>query len=297
MKILATIVLGMSLMAGGCTTISPGYVGVKINQMGSARGVEDIPAVTGLQFYLPFYSAVFEYPTFNQQVKYTLDQDDDYLNEEVTFTTKDKMKIGVDVALSYFIEASQVPHFYVKFRSDDLGNFTHGFLKNTVRDSFVNNGGHYSIDDVMGDNSVFISEVKTDVEAALMAYGIKIDQFGIIGAPRPPAQVLLAIDETQKAKQVAIQLEAELKQSEASAAKRVAEAEGIANAQVARAKGEAEANRLMSSSITGTLLEWQRLQAQRESIGKWDGTLPTTVLGGNTPTILQIPTFTRQAGQ
>ena len=31
------------------------------------------------------------------------------------------------------------------------------------------------------------------------------------------------------------------------------------------------------------------LAVQRESISKWNGALPSTVFGGNTPTILSVP--------
>jgi regulator of protease activity HflC (stomatin/prohibitin superfamily) len=285
--ILSALLFGLVMQA--CTTIPAGYVGIKVNNMGANRGVDELPAVTGFQTFLPMTTSIFTYPTFNQQVKYTLAEDDDYANEEVTFTTKDKMKVGVDVALSYFIQANEVPHFYVKFRNDDIEGFSHGFLKNTVRDAFVQNAGHYTIDDVMGDNSIFIAEVRKDVEQAVLPLGVKIDQFGIIGAPRPPASVLDAIDATQRAKQIALTVEAELKQAEAEAKKQVAAAEGHAQSQIADARGVAESNRLKLSSINDTLLEWERLQAQKMSVQKWNGQLPSTVMGGNVPLMLQIP--------
>jgi len=43
--------------------------------------------------------------------------------------------VRADVSLSYAIDAAKVPDFYVNYRTDDLERFTHGILKDIVRNS------------------------------------------------------------------------------------------------------------------------------------------------------------------
>ena len=61
----------MFLMVMGCTRVNPGYTGIKVVYGGGDRGVQDFPIVTGWVGYLPFFSTVFEYPTFVQTTVWT----------------------------------------------------------------------------------------------------------------------------------------------------------------------------------------------------------------------------------
>jgi regulator of protease activity HflC (stomatin/prohibitin superfamily) len=121
-------------------------------------------------------------------------------------------------------------------------------------------------------------------------YGVKISQFGIIGAPRPPQAVQEQINAKVKAQQLALQKENEVQQAKADATKRVAQAEGEARARIAEAEGQAKANQVLMSSMTPALLEWRRLALQEQALGKWNGTLPTYNGGGAVPFISIEPT-------
>jgi len=107
------------------------------------------------------------------------------------------------------------------------------------------------------------------------AYGVVIQQFGIIGAPRPPDAVLQAINLKISATQLAIQKQNELVQAEADAKK-----------VIAKADGDAKANERLAQSITPQLLQWTALEIQRMSIAKWNGALPT-YNAGSLPFVMQ----------
>jgi regulator of protease activity HflC (stomatin/prohibitin superfamily) len=277
------------LMSASCTRIGPGHVGVKVSLAGTSRGVEDIPATTGWVFYNPLLTRVYEYPTFVQTAKWTRDLNEGRpINEEITFTNKDNMLIAADISLSYSLQPDKVPHFYVKFRSDDLSSFTHGFLRNVARDCFNEHAGKFAVEQIMGDNAPFLKEVRECLQSQMTPIGIQIEQFGFIGAPRPPEAIVSAINAKAQAQQIAMQKQNEIVQAQAEAAKQVARAEGEAKAQIARAQGEAEANRLLSQSINQTLIEWRRLEIQARTVDKWNGVRPT-VEGGGAGLMLQIP--------
>ena len=53
-----------------CNRIDAGYEGIKVNLYGSNKGVDDVALVTGMVWYNPFTTSVYEYPTFVQTVDY-----------------------------------------------------------------------------------------------------------------------------------------------------------------------------------------------------------------------------------
>ena len=207
------------IMAVGCncvTRIGPGYVGIKVSMAGSNRGVEDIPATTGWVFYNPLITKVYSYPTFVQTAKWTKDPHEGRpINEEITFTNRDSMLIAADISLSYSLRSDKVPHFYVKFRNDNLDDFTHGFLRNVARDMFNETAGKYSVEQIMGDNGPFLAEVRDRLQKQVEAIGVVIEQFGFIGAPRPPEGIIHAINAKVQAQQIALQKQTEITQAEA----------------------------------------------------------------------------------
>lgn len=266
------------LAGSGCTRIGPGHVGIEVDLAGSQRGVQDFTLKTGWVFYNPISTEIEEYPTFVQTVAWTKSlEEGNPVNEEITFTTGDQMKVDADISLAYHLVAEKVPAFYVKFRSDDLQTFTHGFLRNMAREKFDNIAGKYKIEDIMGDNAKFLADTRKALQEELEPQGVILDQFGFIGAPRPPQAVVDAINEKVRAIQQAIMAENQLRTSRAEAQKRIAAAEG-----------EAESNKILTSSLSPTLLEWRRLELQGQAIVKWNGNLPTYNGGGAIP-FLQLP--------
>lgn len=275
--LLPLLAFALSSTACGTTRIPPGYAGIVVNQSGTDRGVDSYPATTGRVWYNPFNTSVYEYPTFTQTVVWTKNaQEGNPINEEITFTNKDKMLIAVDVNLSYQLNISKVPAFYVKFRSDDLSTFTNGYMHNVARDAFNTEGGKYSIDQIMGDNASFIADVRKTLQEQLSPLGVELGQFGVIGAPRPPPSVIEQITASVHATQLTQQKVNELQQVEADAKKVVAQAGGAADARLRQADAEAEANKRIAASISPTLVEYLRVQ-------KWDGALPQVTGGGTIP--------------
>lgn len=283
----AGVVVLAVLLVGCSKTVPPGYTGIEVDYYGGNRGVQQIPIVTGRVWYNPFTTSILEYPTFMQSTVWTRNVAEGHpVNEEISFTNKDQMLITADISLSYQLGDACVPAFYVKFRSDDLDKFTHGYMRNVARDTFDSVAGRYAMDQIMGDNNGFLKEVRGRLQEEVKPLCVTISQFGFIGAPRPPAAVVEAINGKAKATQDAIRVENELRATTAEAQKSVARAEGDARARIAAADGEAKANQMLASSLTPTVIEWQRLQLQQHQISKWNGVLPT-VSTGSTPFLLQ----------
>jgi regulator of protease activity HflC (stomatin/prohibitin superfamily) len=273
------------------TRIEAGYTGIEVNLAGSQRGASEIPIRTGWVFYSPLTTQVIEFPTFVQTVKWTRDMNEGHpINEEMGFNSKEGMEISADVSLSYAIDPKHVPDFYVKYRVNDLDVFTHGILRDIVRNSLNEVASTYVVEDIYGEKKAeFLGKVEQQIQDKVANVGVGIQQFGFIGAPRVPSVIANAITAKAQAIQEAERAKNELATTQAEAAKKIAEAEGDAKSSVTRAQGEADANRIRQSSLTPQLLELRRLENQRAYIDKWNGQLPSVQAGQGTGLLMQLP--------
>jgi regulator of protease activity HflC (stomatin/prohibitin superfamily) len=293
--IAAVVILGLLFLFNTLvrvTRIEAGYVGVEINLAGTQRGASDIPVRTGWVFFSPLKTQIIEFPTFVQTVKWTRDLNEGHaVNEEMGFNSKEGMQIFSDVSLSYAIDPARVPDFYVKYRVNELDSFTHGILRDIVRNSLNEIASTYNVEDIYGVRKAeFLQKVQDMIQAKVAPVGVGIQQFGFIGAPRVPDVIAQSITAKARAIQEAERARNELAMTQAEAAKKIAEAEGDAQSAINRAKGEAEANRIRLSSLTPQLLELRRLENQRALIDKWNGQLPTVESAGNASgLLLQLP--------
>lgn len=278
--IVSLLAIGIGM---GCTRVDPGHVGIKVNYYGSQKGVDDFPAVTGMVWYNPWATTVFQYPTFIQTAVWTHNaKESNSANEEVSFNSREGLVFNADISLSYRLDPTKVPHFYVTFRSDDLDKFTHGFLRNIARDSFNESAVKYTAEEIYGDKKEsLLAEVRQRINQQTAAYGVVVEQFGFIGAPRPPQNVVDAINAKIKATQDAIRVENELRSATAEAKKAVATAQGRAQAVLVEAEAQAKANTLLSQSLSPQLI-------QQKAIDKWNGVRPT-VEGSGGGLLLTLP--------
>ena len=250
--------------------IPPGYTGIRVNRL-VGRGISHEDTVTGFVLYNPIQTQIIVYPTFIQRVVWTHDlHEGNPVNEELVFNTKDSVPVNLDVAVSYSLDALQVPAFYTKFRADRIDSFTHGYLRDTARNVVVSVGSEYSFDDINGSRKEeFLDRIAKEMNLRVAAIGVCIQQFGLIGALRPPQSLLDAVSAKTRAIQDSIRTENEVRTAQAEAKKRVAIAEG-----------EAAANRALLASLDPKLLEWEKLKLQHEAIQKWNGVSPALMSNG-----------------
>lgn len=273
------------------TRIEAGYTGIEVNLAGSQRGASQIPIRTGWVFYSPVTTQIIEFPSYVQTVKWTRDTNEGHpINEEMGFNSKEGMEIFVDVSLSYAIDPSKVPDFYVKYRVNNLELFTHGILRDIVRNSLNEVASTYNVEDIYGEKKAqFLHQVEQQIQDKVANVGVGVQQFSFIGAPRVPSVIATAITAKAQAIQESERAKNELATTQAEAAKKIAEADGDAKSTVTRAQGEADANRIRQTSITPQLLELRRLENQRAYIDKWNGQLPSVQAGQGTGFLMELP--------
>ena len=270
-RIFAVTIAGAALCCTGCyKVVTPGHVGIVVKQSGSDRGVQDFPIQSGRVWYNPINEVVLTYPTFVQRAIWTSStQEGRPLNDEISFQSAEGLRFTADVNVSYELVREQVPRFYVKFRNDDLDNFTHGFFRDAVRNAFKVST-QYRAEDVNGVRQFeLIDKVLDQVKGTMAPFGVNVIQLGFAAPPRPPETVKEAIESKIAATQHAERAENEKREAIAEAAKAV---------EIAR--GQAQANDLLTKSLTPTLVQWKQLEILEQ---KWNGQFPQVVGNGAVP--------------
>jgi regulator of protease activity HflC (stomatin/prohibitin superfamily) len=272
---LTLVVLGfliaLTLMINSCERIDAGHVGVKVNLYGTGKGVDDVTECTGLVFYNPLSTKIYEFPTYIQHKEYTEDQ-------SFVINSKDGSEFHVSPIVNYSVQRDKVPAIFAKYRRS-LESIEEGFLKTTIYDAFRMTANSYTAEELISNRQTFETKVRAKLDTDLLREGFLISQLtSNLGYPETFKK---AIEAKNNAVQTALTAENQVKTAEAQAKIKVATAEGNAQAMLTQAKAEAEANRVKQSTLTPMLL-------QQMWIEKWNGALPTTQLGAGTNMLYNV---------
>lgn len=236
---------------------------------GSDKGVGGVTECTGMVFYNPITTKIYEFPTFIQHKEYTKTADND---NSFVVNSKDGSEFRVSPIVNYSVQREKVPAIFSKYRRS-LPEIEEGFLKTAVYDAFRLAANKYTADGLISNREVFEQEVRRILVSQLLKEGFVLNQF--TSNLVYPTSFKNAINAKNNAVQAALMAENKVKQAEAEAKIKVATANGNAEALLANARAEAESNRLRQQTLTPMLI-------QQQWIEKWKGNVPTTQLGGNT---------------
>lgn len=250
----------------GCNRIDAGHVGIKVNLYGTDKGISDITEVTGMVWYNRWHTAVYEVPTYVQNVVYKHNDKYPDESEEFRVTTKDGMIARFDVSMNYLTPDSTIVPLFRKYRKP-VKELEGGVLRTFLREGFNKTASNYTAEQLYETRAEFEIESQNVVKRILSKEGFVVEQLVILNEIRLPEDVTARINDKVKAAQITKQKQEEVKQEEADAQKRIAKAVGDSTSMVIRANAEAQAYKLKKQELTKQLLEQQMIQ-------KWDGKLP-----------------------
>ena len=282
------LILGAAAMLGACSKVPAGNVGIKVYLLGKDKGVDTEELSVG-RYFIGINEELYLFPTFKQNYSWTADtREGSEQDESFTFQTKEGMEVGADIGITYHLDATKINGIFQKYRRG-IDEITDSFLRNHVRDAFNSIASDMSVESVYGSGKAdLIEKVQQAVSAEVGPEGIVVEKIYLIGTFRLPESVVRALNSKIEATQRAQQRENELREAEAEAKKKVAEAEGQAasalavakadaEARLIKAKAEAQANKIVSQSLTTTLIQYEKIKS-------WDGKLPQ-FQGAGTPLI------------
>ena len=276
---IAGALIALLLLPSMFVYINPGNVGIVIHKLGG--GVDRTPLGQGLHFRNPLTTGIEEYPVYMQTLVLTRGSGEGSAsNDEINVNSVEGQPVSVDVSLSFELDASKTPALYTTFRTH-IEQIQHGYVKQAIRQALQEVVGSEPIADMLGPKKAeVVSRTQNLIASRLAPYGFVVKQF-TINEVRAPAEVMAAINTKNVMQQQALTAQNELQKNMYNAQGDSIRASGRAKAILTEAQAQAEANRLLSASITPTLVQYEMTK-------KWNGQMPT-VTGGATP-LLQLPT-------
>ena len=274
----------LAVLAGSvaaCSYVPSGNVGIKVNLLGSEKGVESEVLGVG-RYWIGWNEELYVFPTFMQNYVWTAGVDEGSPNDEsISFQTADGMTANADIGISYSIDPEKVALIFQTYRRG-VEEITDTFLRNMVRDALVKQASNKPIEYVYGAGKAeLIAAVQKDVADQVGPLGINIGKIYWIGEIRLPEVVLKSINAKNAATQMAQQRQNEVAQAKAEADKKIEDARGQAESLLKVAEAQAKANKVLAESLTTEFVQYQ-------AITKWDGKLPTTMIPGQATPLVNI---------
>ncbi|HEY0095425.1 MAG TPA: prohibitin family protein [Archangium sp.] len=279
----APLVLGGALLvvAGGfssATYINPGNVGIVIHKLGG--GIDPKPLQPGVHLLNPLTTGVEEYPVFMQTLVLTQGTTDgSKQNDEINVNSVEGQPVSLDVSLSFELDPSRTPALYTTFRTD-IESIQHGYVKQAIRQALQEVVGSEEIAAILGPKKAeTVAKAQALISRRLGQYGFMVKQF-TINEIRAPGAVMEAINTKNVMQQQALTAQNELQKNTFQAQGDSIKAAGRAMAILAEARAQAEANSLLSQSITPTLVQYEMTK-------RWDGKMPQ--VSGSAVPMIQLP--------
>lgn len=269
-KPVAIVILGFITAAANpflIERVDAGAVGLKVNLTGDERGISDYKYKTGWVPYNTWTEQFVEITTTQQHAEYSPQQ----------IILKGGFSATVTPTFNYNVIPSAAGDMYVNLRVP-LREIEQGWLQTAVLGSINNVSNRWAPDSLFNFRENYENEIISECNKHVGKW-FKLTQLRTNIVPPPALQVSInnKTDAVQRAQVAEMdRLVAVAKQGEKRAI-----AQGDSAFDVITASGKAEAINRMQSKLSTLYIEWQK-------IDKWDGKNPTTVLGGNSNTMVQV---------
>lgn len=248
--------------------IDAGHVGIKVSNVGDNRGVGRTEYVTGWVFYNSWISRIYEFPIHQQHIDY----------EANDIVTKGGFRATIKPSFNYSINAGNVADMFQNLRVG-VSEMEQGWLKNAIVGSVNDVANRYTVDSIFNHREEFEADIVKECNKRVAKwFNVSQLRTNIV----PPAEISESIVAKTRAIQEVQVAENRRQVAVAEAERKIAEARGDSAQAVIQAAGRAEAIRREQLSLTALYIDYIKVQ-------KWSGQVPTTVAGGNSGFLIQLP--------
>lgn len=279
-----------------CTVRIPaGYVGVVYNMNG---GISDKTLTQGFHVISPTQN-VTTYSIGIEQSYLTASKDGDSDNDEsFEVPSNDGKGLTVDMTFTYRYDADRVADTFTRFKGQSGKDVKNSFIKPNIMSWTKEVTAKYSVIDLLGDKRATLNSELTDyLKQKFEPYGIVIESVSLINID-PDEETRSAVQKKVNAQQdlelakieqqtanVNAEKEKEVAITKANQEKETAQIN--AESKLIEAQAQADANRLISQSLTPELIRQQMYD-------KWDGKLPTVQAGNDSSVIVDAKDVLQQ---
>ena len=183
--------------------------------------------------------------------------------------TKDLQVVHTDIVVNFRLDPLKVPHIYKEYGL----NVDEKVLGPGINEAFKSVTGHYTSEELVTKRDLVSAEILTHLVTKMAPFNITVSNISLVNFGFSQAYQQ-AIESKVIATQQTAKAEQDLARIKVEAASRIAQADG-----------EAKAIAIQAAAIQSNGGEnYVKLQW----IEKWNGALPTTVLGGDSKTLMNI---------
>ena len=257
-------ILVLVVILGGFTIIGPGQRGV-IVQFGK---VSDRIMGEGLNFKLPIRDSVVKMSVQTQTIQFDnkLGKGDTTEESSMFCATKDLQDVQIAVIVNYHLDAAKVNKTYQQYGSTYQVNI----IEPIIREVIKSQAALYTAEELVTKRAEFSNKVSVMLSEKIGSKDSVFERLNITNFQFSES-FSKAIEAKVTAEQNALAAKNKLEQVKFEAEQRVAEA-----------KGEAEAIKIQAQAIQA---QGGKEYVNLKWVEKWNGVLPSTVLGDSVPMI------------
>lgn len=242
------VFFAIAMVVQSFTVISAGHTGVQV----TLGEVNPAPLTEGVHFVNPI-SSVKDIDVRLQKAQ---------LNG-ASAGTKDLQQVHTDIVINYRMSPQNLPRIYKEFGLD----IDNKILGPAINDAFKGVTGHYTSEELITKRDEISNTILEHLRAKVAPFNIDVSNVSLVNFGFS-AEYQKAIEAKVIATQAKLKAEQDLERIKVEAASRVAQA-----------KGEAEAIAIQATAIQS---QGGQNYVQLQWIEKWNGQLPSTVLGDKT---------------
>jgi regulator of protease activity HflC (stomatin/prohibitin superfamily) len=236
------------------TIISAGHTGVQI----TLGEVNRLPLIEGVHFVNPI-SQVKNVDVRLQKAEL----------KAANAGTKDLQVVHTDIVVNFRLDPLKVPHIYKEYGL----NVDEKVLGPGINEAFKSVTGHYTSEELVTKRDLISAEILQHLIAKMSPFNITVSNISLVNFGFSQAYQQAIEDKVISAQKTA-KAEQDLARIKVEAASRIAQADG-----------EAKAIAIQAAAIQSNGGEnYVKLQW----IEKWDGKMPSTMLGGDTKALVNI---------
>lgn len=247
----AVFVLIFVLVAWPFFTVGPGEVGVTFNNLNGQTKSH----TQGLHFRVPFMFRVYKFDVKTRRVDLMADS-----------ATKDLQHVSVHVVLNFHLEQDKVNQLFENVGRD----YQEKVIEPAVNESVKAAVSQFPVEDIIVKRGDLKHMIEAQLKERLGLYHILVESVNLVDI-RFTDEFNRVVEQKQVEEQKIKTAEYQKRQAEQYKLKTILEAQA-----------EAEKQRLMRENVTDNIvaLEW---------IKKWNGQLPSTVMGEKGGAMLMMP--------
>lgn len=258
------VVVGGILACMSATFVGQGEVGVVYT---ASSGVKEETLSPGLHFTSPF-AKIKDFPVSQQQLVLSNNPSDYNSNNHADWhvdAPADGGMVSLNMTINYNFMADRVVDLYTKFNGMDGDAIVENMVQNSIVAYIKEVTPQYSVMDIYSDKRSEVSKAITDHLNSKLndEYGINVSNALIIDVQLDDS-LKAKVQAKEQAKQDAEKAELDKQTAIAQAETDKVKAESEAAVAIEKARGEAEANRLLSESITPELIQMKEAEARLE---------------------------------